>query len=484
MRYKRGKLITSLTPLTLKGGVVRVIDSATGDIARTTNGWIEDIKYGYFATLGTANASTEFDTAVLIDGHKTLKIENTDTSGKMTVDTAYSAGSTIPLSYQGSAKLIPVKSSTTYKLTFKYITNNRTSLSLGDILEYNSAGTRLTINAGTTVEGTHGETQTSVTITTQATTSGVVLRFGIKEGAIEQLWVGVGSMTLEEVTTITNPSSVSANLYPKVTAVTSKDNIDRSQTGKGTTLGFGKAGTNLLHAHIIAPTKKNYTYPFAFQKLASTGTFTGTVTVTLQAVTSYLPNGTTLATLKTFSNAEWEALSNSAETSINFPITMTPGTLYAVVFTPSTQDASNYPNVAGSATGGSTTGEGVRTYNGSAWVTNTTYIAYFTTYYSKNTTNATIRTDTATMSVTAPTTDGWAEGTVIDTATLGIAPLVLAPGVNNIYYSSNGPATADGTVDPSLQCIITPYLYERVPAFGGRLFSLKCPNFSLKCPNF
>ena len=66
------------------------------------------------------------------------------------------------------------------------------------------------------------------------------------------------------------------------------------------------------------------------------------------------------------------------------------------------------------------------------------------------------------MSITAPTTDGWADGTKIDTYTLvpPVAPLALAKGVNNIYYASNGPATADGTVDPSLQCIISPALYN------------------------
>jgi hypothetical protein len=49
---------------------------------------------------------------------------------------------------------------------------------------------------------------------------------------------------------------------------------------------------------------------------------------------------------------------------------------------------------------------------------------------------------------------------VIDTTVLDIQPLDLASGVNNIYYSSNGPATADGTVDPSLQCIVSPAIYN------------------------
>ena len=40
---------------------------------------------------------------------------------------------------------------------------------------------------------------------------------------------------------------------------------------------------------------------------------------------------------------------------------------------------------------------------------------------------------------------------MVDTATIGITPLTLAVGDNAVYYSSNGPAYADGTVDASLQ---------------------------------
>ena len=62
-------------------------------------------------------------------------------------------------------------------------------------------------------------------------------------------------------------------------------------------------------------------------------------------------------------------------------------------------------------------------------------------------------TDTQTVSVTAPTPDGWASGSFISLRDYGNQFLTLTPGVNNIYFSSNGPATADGTLDPSLQGI-------------------------------
>lgn len=54
------------------------IDSATGDIARTTSGFIEDAKYGWYVTRVTTAVSAEFDTAVTRTGTKTLKLSTTD----------------------------------------------------------------------------------------------------------------------------------------------------------------------------------------------------------------------------------------------------------------------------------------------------------------------------------------------------------------------------------------------------------------------
>jgi hypothetical protein len=55
--------INNITPISVKGGVIRNIDQATGDIARTTAGFIEDEKYGVFLQLQYANCSAEFDSA-------------------------------------------------------------------------------------------------------------------------------------------------------------------------------------------------------------------------------------------------------------------------------------------------------------------------------------------------------------------------------------------------------------------------------------
>jgi len=68
---------------------------------------------------------------------------------------------------------------------------------------------------------------------------------------------------------------------------------------------------------------------------------------------------------------------------------------------------------------------------------------------------------------------------VINTAGLGLTPLTLAPGVNNIYYSSNGADTADGTVDSSLQAtmryetgLVAAYSFSKDTVQGGQLLDI------------
>ena len=43
------------------------IDSATGDIARTTDGWIEDEKFQIYHREVAVNTAAEFDSSVMID---------------------------------------------------------------------------------------------------------------------------------------------------------------------------------------------------------------------------------------------------------------------------------------------------------------------------------------------------------------------------------------------------------------------------------
>ena len=449
------KLVSLGSPRSIKGGVVRVIDSATGDIPRTTSGWIEDEKYGWRFNATTNAVSGEFDSSVKRTGNFTLKLSTTDTSGTTVARLIpVNAASTLPLT---SKYAFPIKASTNYIFKCYAKTNNAASNAVFTILQtFASDGVTSTSNTSSKYSGTNDWFLITLTFTTNASAvwGEVVLNNNVA-GNISDAWFDVNSMTLEEVSTITAPSA--SLLYPKVTAVTSNDNIDQSQVISSGALTFGDNGTRQSLAHNFVPTKKNDT-GVIIRRRASTGTFTGNVTISLQATTLSLPNGSVLATV-TIPNSTWEAITVATDYTVPFNYTLTPGTTYSTVLESSTHDNSNHPNVEGNAAN-----SGLLKYNGSTWSADGTSALYFKTLYSKNTTNFTVRTDTQTMSVTAPTTNGWPDGTVIDTATLGIAPLNLTAGVNNIYYSSNGPATADGTVDPSLQAIITPNIFSGFPS--------------------
>lgn len=460
-RTRAGDSFLSYAPnTTVKGGVLRVIDYATGDIARTTDGWIEDEKYGWYANPSAGNCSAEFDTEVTYNGKKTLKVEATNSSGKISIYLDANKTTTGNLPVASLKKAIPVKPSTAYvfSIPIKSI-NNQTTSSGFVIYEYTSLG--VYIKSTTYLPVPAGDSDFNVysrSITTNSNAGLVMTRLvgvNIANEVLAKTYFAVDDSKFEEVSTITNPSSTPANLYPKVTAVTSNDNIDQSQTTVSAGgIYFGNAGNFQQIAHNFTATKKNL-ISVIIQKYTSDGTYVGNVIVSIQATTAGKPNGTIIQSY-TIPNATWEGLTNAVDYVVPMIATLTPGTVYSIVLDSSTKDNTNRPNIKAN-----TTTSGMMSYNGSVWSTYGTNALYFKTIYSKNTDNFTVRTDTQTLSVTAPTTDGWEDGTVIDTATLGIAPLVLAPGVNNIYYSSNGPATADGTVDPSMQCIISNQIYNQ-----------------------
>ena len=445
---------TVVTPLTVKGGVVRVIDSATGDIARTTVGWIEDEKYKWSARYISNSASTELDSAVTRTGRLTLKASTTDVNSYIENSTRINASGN-PTAEQISKYGIPLKPSTSYRFIYymktNYTSGDATSGANLSFRQYSvTGGAALVSTNGTPIKTTTDWTKYTLTFTTNASTAYgeiVPLIYGHQGTAtlVMDAWFDVNSMTLEQVSSITNSGSFPALFYPKVTAVTSTDNIDQSQAGSNNGVTFGDNGANQKLARSFVPTKKNLT-GVVIRKTASTGTYTGNVTISIQSNATNKPDNIDLVSV-TIPNATWEAISDNTDYTVALPLTLTVGDTYYIVFSSSTQYASNHPNYRGdSATGGRFQ------FNGTTWGTvQATYGAYFKTLYSKNTDNFTVSTATQTVSVTAPTTDGWANGTVVDTATIGITPLTLAVGDNAVYYSSNGPAYADGTVDASLQ---------------------------------
>ncbi|MFA5871074.1 MAG: carbohydrate binding domain-containing protein [Candidatus Paceibacterota bacterium] len=467
------KTITTAGNLfSVKGGVLRVIDSATGDIARTTNGAIENEMYGVY-TVFIASTSAMIDNSVTYLGHKTLKISTLDTSGRGRITFGLDPSSSVDYNVSTVKKVgIPVKPSTTYKFSCLAKTNNAYTNSVYlSTRQISDTGVRVASEAiSNRISGTNDWTLLTITFTTEATASYMALGFYDNvAGNIGSANFALMSATFEEVLTINNPSVTPALLYPKATAVTSNDNIDQSQVVAGNTKRLGELG-DVYQAQQFTPTKKNFT-GVTFQRGTDTGTFTGNVTVSLRADSGGSPTGGDLVSL-TYTNAQWGALTATTDVSVSLPYTVTPATPYWIVFKSSTADNSNYTRLVVSSTDvGSPFKQGDGT---PTWGADQSVALYFKTLYSKNTTNLTISTATQSLSVTSPTTDGWANGTVIDTAdpSYGVTPLTLASGANTVNFSSNGPATADGEVDPSLQAtfqnVLTQYTSKTRATAVGR----------------
>lgn len=128
------------TLLTSKWGALICIDSATGDIARTTTGWIEDEKYWVYVDFWASTWTTEFDTWVKMTWNKTVKLDvSVNASSYPKIMTQPTASS---LTMSELLKNIPIKSNTKYKISIPvkaivswswiYIAN----------VEYNSSWTR------------------------------------------------------------------------------------------------------------------------------------------------------------------------------------------------------------------------------------------------------------------------------------------------------------------------------------------------------
>jgi hypothetical protein len=456
------KLYQTQAPLTTKGGVPRYIDDAVGDIARTTSGWIEDEKFGWYAAQTATAWSAEFDSAVTRTGRLTLKLSATDATGRFIVRTLpTTGGSTLE---RASKYGFAIKPLTEYRFRCYVKTENVATNSVSIRASViNSNGTTATAYDSSALSGTNDWSLLERTFTTGASDAWFEPQVRLSvAGNISDAWFDVNSMTLEEVTTINNTSGSPAYLYPKGIAVTSTDNIDQSQVVSFSTARLGEVGSAKL-AQQFTPTKKNLT-GFVIRRGTETGTYTGDVTISIQADSgSTTPSGTDLGTPITLTNAQWLAVTSDTDYTVNYPLTLTIGGTYWIVTSSSTQDNSNYSRIRVSDTTNPYSGGTAKAFNSSTlvWGSTANYDLYFKTLYSKNTTNFTVRTDTQEVSVTAPTPDGWEDGTIIDTAdgTYGVEPLALADGVNNIYVSSNSGTTADGTVDPSLQATITPQIY-------------------------
>lgn len=159
---------------------------------------------------------------------------------------------------------------------------------------------------------------------------------------------------------------------------------DQSQTTANATTAFGEADAttkrNKVAQSFVAGADSFYIRGVRLRKAATTGTFTGTVTVSIQADSAGNPSGSALVS-KTFTNNEWRAVTNSSDVYVLFSTeqAVTPGTTYWIVAEASTADNSNCPNLATNSAGGYASGT-LKYRNGTdGWVTVTGVDLYFYT---------------------------------------------------------------------------------------------------------
>ncbi len=158
---------------------------------------------------------------------------------------------------------------------------------------------------------------------------------------------------------------------------------DQSQTTQNGTITFGEQ--NLTTKHFLVAEKfvaaRQSISGVSLYKIADTGTFTGTVKVSLQADSAGSPSGSDLASY-TISNAVWLKLNNSAFFTVAFTSeyeTLTVGSSYWIVCTPSTTDNSNHPNLGINTAGGYASGALKYNNTTDGWVLVTTSILTFKT---------------------------------------------------------------------------------------------------------
>lgn len=463
-----------VSPITVKGGVVNGDFALQPSFVAATNvsgRWIdgtangsttnENYNWGFSTITPSTGSNAYFDT---VGGYKCITVDAQGlakagaNASRCEVNTTLGYhNSTIPISYQH--KLIPVLPSTTYKISGEvWITSCSDTTNIAtQIVATGYAADAITRTTSVGSDALYGTTlgqyiPVSKTFNTGSTTYYIILSFGCflfgVDGTDRAMKASCKNFKFTQTTSLTNPGSFNANYYPSSTVVTSTDNIDQSQILTGGAVGLGD---NVIGGHVkvgqkFTPTKKPQT-GVVVRRSTSVGSPTGDVTISIQADVAGSPSGTDLVA-KTIPNATWLGITLDTDYSVVFPSTLniTVGNSYWYVYSSSTQDNSNYTQLVRDS--GSTTGR--KNYDGTNWNTATGAL-YFKELYSKNTDSVTVATDTQSTTMTAPTTDGWANGTVINFTN----PITLAPGSNNIYVSSNGPATADGTVDPSLQATVS-----------------------------
>lgn len=220
---------TTQTTLASQWGLLINIDSATGDIARTTTGYIENEMYWAYLSASTATCSAEFDSASPMTGR--LKVSLTSSVNAAWFPAILSSPSTAAATWNVAEMYkhgIPMKASTKYrfKVKIQWNTSGGTGVSVS-YATYTTAWNRVT-DYPNVYSGTLDQWSTTE-FTTWGTVAFLRYWFFFLAWTTWVLNIDYNSMTLEEVVEpVANSLVTPSPSLVSLTAVGSTDNIDQS----------------------------------------------------------------------------------------------------------------------------------------------------------------------------------------------------------------------------------------------------------------
>lgn len=236
---------------------------------------------------------------------------------------------------------------------------------------------------GLTAGSKYYASNTAGAITTTAGTYSVFVGWALSTTILLFDSVGKTLPTQKEKDALVGSQGVPSSTNKYITQDnTSTAGTDQSQTTQNGTVEIGESDATskknkLAQSFIPVKTKIRGVNLY---KSADTGTFTGTVTVSIQADSTGSPSGTPLAT-KTLTNLEWTVKPTGAFEIIftSEYASLVAGSLYWIVVETSTSDSSNHPNIGTNTAGGYSNGSVKYKNTTDGWVAVSTIDLYFST---------------------------------------------------------------------------------------------------------
>jgi len=409
---------TTTTTLASQWGLLINIDSATGDIARTTDWWIEDERYGMYYDSIAWTSSGEFDSAVTRTGRLTLKLSTTNAAWSTGINSYWVYGA---WAFGIQKYLFPCKPSTKYRLRcFVKTTNAATNSVFIQFREFTAGIVAWTATPSNTLTWTNDWTLCTVTVTTGA--SSVYMGYNLLNFVawnVSDAWFDINSMTLEEVIEpVANSLVTPSPSLVSFTAVGSTDNIDQSflTTPSSTSAVWNAWGLQYMKSQSFTPTKSKLTWVYLYKR-ANVGSPTGNMKIDIRTDNAGSPSSTILATY-TIPLATYNAITDDTEFIVNLPCNVTAGTLYHIVATNTATEALNAYFVLWKVNAGWYTWWAAKLSSdwGAVWSLDGTADLYFKTLYYKPTTNFKASQNNLSVSVSADE-DGFIEWSVLNVTT-------------------------------------------------------------------